>query len=156
MFKKILGKNDKSKNKEHDELVQKIEKMDLTEKKSYINNKISALPVSREGVIEVLKSLIKEDPKTKQRYIKMDDNDTKKKKGFDLVIAISTHKFVTLPVVDLIQEFEEVYRDIIEKYDTDNKQTYSDKIKKAIKNSIITIETIASIHNTSHILTQRY
>lgn len=154
MFKKILGKKDK--NSVNSELAQKIDVMDLTEKKSYLNNKISNMPVTREGVIEVVKSLIKEDPKTKKRYIKIDDHDSKKKKGFDLIISISTHKFITLPVVDLLREFEDVYKDVIEKFDKDNKQTYADKIKKAIKNSIVTIETIASIHNTTDILTQRY
>ncbi len=152
MFRKILGKKKDKNNAEYSEFVQKISRMDLTEKKIYVNNKISSMPITREGLIEVLKSLIEEDKKTKQRYIKIDDNDVKKKKGFDLVIYISTHSLITLPIVDLIQEFEEVYEDIIEKYDNDNKQTYANKIRKAVKNSVLTIEKIADIHNATDLL----
>jgi hypothetical protein len=99
-----------------------------------------------------MNSLIKEDKKTKKRYIKIDDSDSKKKKGFDLVIAISTHKFITIPIVDLIQDFIEVYKDVIEKYDTDNKQTYEHKLRKSVINAATTIETIADIHNATDLL----
>ena len=154
MFKKILGRKSTGSedNKNHSDLVQKIAKMDLTEKKSYINNRISSMPATRDGVAEVLNSLIKLDKKTNQRYLKMDDHDGKIKKGFDLVIAISTHSLITFPVIKSLQEFEEVYKELIEKFDTDNKQTYKSKIKKAIQNAVLTIGIIADIHNASDIL----
>jgi len=153
MFNKILGRKEGAKeDKEHSELVQRISKMDLTEMKSYVNNRISSMPVSRDGLVEILKLLLKEDKKTKTRYLKIDDNDAKIKKGFDLVIAISTHSMITFPVIKLLQEFEEVYKDIIDKFDTDNKQTYKSKLKKAVENSVTTIGMIADIHNASDIL----
>jgi hypothetical protein len=152
MFKSILGKIKEKDKETHNELAQKIMKMDLSEKKNYVNDRIESLPVSREGLIEVMNSLIKEDSKTKKRYIKMDDSDAKKKKGFDLVITISTHKYMTLPIIDLIQDFSEAYRDIIEKYDTDNKQTYEHKLKKAVSSAVNTVNTIAEIHNTNDLL----
>jgi hypothetical protein len=154
MFKKILGRSDadKASDKEYSELAQKIAKMDLTEKKAYINNKISNMPVTRDGLAEVLNSLIKLDKKTNTRYLKMDDNDAKIKKGFDIAIVISTHSLITFPVIKMLQEFEEVYKDIIEKFDTDNKQTYKSKLKKAVQNAVLTIGAIADIHNSSDLL----
>ncbi|MEO1953676.1 MAG: hypothetical protein ABGW74_03125 [Campylobacterales bacterium] len=154
MFNKILGrtKNDDSGNKEHSELMQKISKMDLTEMKSYVNNRISSMPVSREGLVVVLEHLLKVDKKTNTRYLKIDDNDAKIKKGFDLAIAISTHSLITFPVIKLLQDFIEAHKDIIEKFDRNNKQTYRSKLKKAVENAIITIGMIADINNASDVL----
>ncbi len=154
MFNKILGrtKNDDSGNKEHSELMQKISKMDLTEMKSYVSNRISSMPVSREGLVVVLEYLLKVDKKTNTRYLKIDDNDAKIKKGFDLVIAISTHSLITFPVIKLLQDFIEAHKDIIEKFDRDNKQTYQSKLKKAVENAILTIGMIADINNASDVL----
>ncbi len=154
MFKKILGRKSSGKedDKNHSDLVQKIAKMDLTEKKAYVNNKISNMPITRDGLAEVLNSLIKLDKKTNQRYLKIDDNDAKIKKGFDLAIRISTHNLITFPVIKALQEFESVYKNIIEKFDTDNKQTYKSKINKAIQNAVLTIGVIADINNASDIL----
>jgi len=154
MFKKILGRKSTGSvdDKNHSELVQKIAKMDLTEKKAYVNNKNSSMPATRDGVAEVLNSLIRLDKKTNQRYLKMDDHDGKIKKGFDLAILISTHNLITFPVIKTLQEFEEVYKNLIDKFDTDNKQTYKGKIKKAIQNAVLTIGVIADIHNSSDLL----
>ncbi|MEA1955467.1 MAG: hypothetical protein U9N02_03125 [Campylobacterota bacterium] len=154
MFKKILGrkKSGNEDDKNHSELVQQISKMDLTEKKSYINNRISSMPVCRDGLVEVLNSLVKLNKKTNTRYLKIDDNDIKIKKGFDLAIAISTHNLITFPIVKSLQEFEEVYQEIIEKFDTNNKQTYKGKLKKAVANAVLTIGVIADIHNSSDLL----
>jgi len=156
MFKKILGRSDTNSNdsgdKNYSELVQKIAKMDLTEKKAYINNRISSMPATRDGVAEVLNSLIKLDKNTNTRYLKMDDQDGKKKKGFDLAIAISTHSLITFPVIKMLQEFEIVYKEMIEKFDIDNKQTYQGKLSKAIENAIVTIGMIADINNSSDLL----
>ena len=154
MFNKILGrkKGSSEDDKEHSELVQRISKMDLTEMKSYLNNRISTMPVCRDGLVAILNLLLKVNKKTNTRYLKIDDNDAKIKKGFDIAIAISTHNMITFPVVKLLQDFEEAYKDIIEKFDTDNKQTYKGKLKKAVENAVLTIGLIADIHNTSDIL----
>lgn len=154
MFNKILGrtKDNSSNNKEHSELVQRISKMDLTEMKSYVNNRISSMPTSRDGLVEILKLLLKVDKKTNTRYLKIDDHDAKIKKGFDLVIAISTHSLITFPVIKLLQDFIEAHKDIIEKFDRDNKQTYQSKLKKAVENAILTIGMIADINNASDVL----
>jgi len=154
MFKRILGRKSagSTDDKNYSELVQKIEKMDLTEKKAYVNNRISSMPITRDGLAEVLNSLIKLDKKTNQRYLKIDDHDGKIKKGFDLAITISTHNLITFPVIKALQEFENVYKDIIEKFDNDNKQTYKGKLKKATQNAVVTIGVIADIHNASDLL----
>ena len=154
MFNKILGrkKGSSEDDKEHSELVQRISKMDLTEMKSYLNNRISTMPVCRDGLVAILNLLLKVDKKTNTRYLKIDDNDAKIKKGFDLAIKISTHNLITFPVIKALQEFESVYKNIIEKFDTDNKQTYKSKINKAIQNAVLTIGVIADIHNASDIL----
>ena len=154
MFKKILGrkKGNAKEDSNYSELVQQISKMDLTEKKSYVNNRISSMPICRDGLAEVLESLIRLDKKTNTRYLKIDDDDTKIKKGFDLAIAISTNNLITFPVIKTLQEFVDVYSEIIKKFDIDNKQTYEGKLKKAVENAILTIGAIADIHNSSDLL----
>lgn len=154
MFKKILGrkKDTDNGNKEHSKLVEKISIMNLTEMKSYVNNRNSNMPICRDGLLEVLNSLIKLDKKTNTRYLKKDDNDAKIKKCFDLAITISTHHMITFPVIKSLDDFGDVYKEIIKKFDTDNKQTYQGKLKKATENAVLTIGAIADIHNTSDIL----
>ena len=57
MFSKILGKIKSSsadENQEHQELVARIFKMNLTDMRSYINNQIPDFHVNEDGLIAVL------------------------------------------------------------------------------------------------------
>ncbi len=86
-----------------------------------------------------MKRLISVNEKTSKRFIEMDAMDTKVKKAFDLVILVAKSKKITVVVVELIQEFMNLYRDVIEKFDTNNKQTYDSKLKKCISNGVLMV-----------------
>jgi len=154
MFKNILGKKKLSLTESKDvlELREKISKINLTEMKSYVNNRVSDLKVSSQGFVEVLNRLITEDEKTKKRYLQVDDNDMKKKKAFDLVISIASNKQITLEVSDKIRVFIETYSDILKQYDHDNKQIYESRLKKALDTSLLNISKMSTIKMTSDFL----
>jgi len=156
MFKNLLGKKTSSSNepKEVLELREKISKMNLTEMKTYINNRISDLKVSSQGLVEVLSKLTTEDEKTKKFYIKSDDNDTKKKKAFDLVISIASNKQINLAVSEQIRVFIELYSDMIKEYDYDHKQIYYSRLKKALQVSLQNISKMSTIKMTSDYLSK--
>ncbi|WP_373001827.1 hypothetical protein [Sulfurimonas sp.] len=134
MFSKMLGKmkSSSSDNQENRELVDRISKMNLTDMRAYINNRVPNFPVNEEGLIEVLHKLLEVDEKTSKRYIDIDDNDSKIKKGFDLIISVLTNKKVTVTSIELVTEFLDKSRDIIQKYDKENKQIYCTKFKDSI------------------------
>jgi len=132
MFSKILGKLKKDSTDENHKLIEKISKMNLTDMKSYINNKMDDFPVDEDGLSEVLHKLLKIDDKTSKRYIEFDDMDSKIKKGFDLILAILKNKKVTVVTIELVNEFLENSRDIIQKYDNDHKEIYCTRFKDSI------------------------
>ena len=140
IFTKILGKKESytsDENKEHDEVVQKILKMNLSDMKSFINS----TEVNEDALIEIVKKLITPNEKTLKRYIETDDMDSKIKKGFELIISILLHKKVTVVAVELAQKFIEIYSDILIKYDADNKEIYVSRFKDAVQTAIKNIET---------------
>ena len=92
MLSKILGLKKNDKPDKDEELAEKISKMNLTEMRSYLNNRIPTLEVSKNGLVEILKKLTTLNEKSSKRYIEIDDMDSKKKSGFDIVIHIATHK----------------------------------------------------------------
>ncbi|MBU1658206.1 hypothetical protein KKG72_04035 [bacterium] len=139
MFAKILGKNKPEEligDKEHQILIDKISNMNLTDMRVYINNKMLDCEVSEDGIIEIMKKLIMTNKNVSKRYIEIDDMQSKIKKGFDLVLSICTNKKITVVAIELIQEFMEVYKDIIAKYDVENKQIYGKKLKDALQKAI--------------------
>jgi len=71
--------------------------------------------------------------------------DSKKKKAFDLLILILGHKKVSVLVVEYAQKFLEVYEEMIEKYDKDNKQIYDKKIKDVLNSAVAMIDLKADI-----------
>ena len=73
---------------------------------------------------------------SEKRYIQIDDMDSKIKKGFDLIITISSSKKISVEAVELIQEFIAVYQEIIEKFDRQNKQIYASKLNDALNSAI--------------------
>ena len=145
MFSKILGK--KKSVDESQEIEYKIGKMNLTDMKAYLNDKLPDDKVDQDGVIALMKRLVSLDSKTSKYYIQEDDMDAKIKKAFDLVIAIAGSKKVTVVAVELIQEFINIYADMIKKYDTDNKEIYSSRLNDAVRNASAKINSIADINN---------
>ncbi|MDF1875981.1 hypothetical protein JHD48_09560 [Sulfurimonas sp. SAG-AH-194-I05] len=153
MLSKILGKNKDSseENKKLTELTDKVDNMNLTEMRAYVNNKLKNFAICSDGLNIVMKKLISTDLK-KNRFIELDAMDTKKKKALDLVILIAGSKIATMQVAELIQNFLEVYSDVIAKYDNENKEIYKTKIITALKGSIITIKSMSEITRKEKIL----
>ncbi len=149
MFGKLLGKN---KEIDDNKLVNKIDNMNITELKSYVNNKLIDFEVDENGLCEVMKKLLKRDNKTSKRYIEIDDMDIKIKKGFNLVLSILTHRKVTVEAVELVQKFIEMSKDIIENYDKENKDIFASRFNDSLKNAINIINTQAEIQKKMNII----
>lgn len=155
MFSNILGKNDsenKQDSKEDQEIINKISTMNLTDMRAYINNKMFGKESSEDGLVEVMKRLTLKNEKTSKRYIEVDDMDSKIKKAFDLVILLAMHKKITVLAVELIQEFIDLYDDIILKFDKENKQIYSKKLKDALTEAISNVNKISSLQRERNVL----
>ncbi len=134
------------------QLIEKIAKMNLTEMRSYIKNNMKDLTLSVEGANEVMKKLISFDEKTQTYYIKNDDMDTKKKKAFELFIAVLTNKHINMKTIELAQKFLENYKELINDYDTRNKQIYSSKLTETLKSAINTINQYSKLQNKMNVL----
>ncbi len=157
MFGSILGRKKEeisTEDKEHQELVEKISKMNLTEMRSYINNKIKDFEVSEDGLNEVLSKLITPDAKTNNYYIKADDMDSKKKKAFDLVLSAAKNKKVNVVTVELMQKFMDVYKEIIANYDKEHKEIYESRFKDAIELALMNITQKSELKNKMNVLQQ--
>lgn len=155
MFSNLFDKkNDKASKEEQEnsELAEKISKMNLTEMKSYVRGKIPDFRLSKEGLKEVMKRLVKEDSNTSKRYLQPDDMETKMKKAFELVLTISTSNKMSVETIELIQEFIIVYKDIIVKYDRDNKQIYGSRLTECIEKSIMIVSQMADYNLRSKII----
>jgi hypothetical protein len=155
MFGNILGKKDSKNTKideENQDLIDKISKMNLTDMRLYVNNKMSGHESSEDGIIEVIKRLTTKNEETSKRYIEIDDMDSKIKKAFDLVILLSNHRKITVVAVELMQNFLELYDDVILKYDTENKQIYASKLKDAVKIAIENINKMSIIQKENSVL----
>ena len=157
MFGSILGRKKEeisTEDKEHQELVEKISKMNLTEMRSYINNKIKDFEVSEDGLNEVLSKLITPDAKTNNYYIKADDMDSKKKKAFDLVLSAAKNKKVNVVTVELMQKFMDVYKEIIANYDKEHKEIYESRFKDAIELALMNLTQKSELKNKMDVLQQ--
>ena len=154
MFSSILGKKEETSDSDskYEEVFQKISKMNLTEMRSYVNNKIKDFEVTKEGLLAVMKRLVMEDENTSKRYIKDDDMDSKIKKAFELVLIVSTNKKICIAAIELIQQFTEVYADIIAKYDQEHKQIYSSRFKDSIENAVNLVGEVTKIERKMGVL----
>jgi len=150
MFNSLLGKSKKDSN--DDEIVKRISKMDLNDMRTYINNKIDDFKLCEDGLNEVMRRLISHNEKSSKRFIEDDAMDVKKKKAFDLVILISSSKKITVTSVELIQEFIDIYAEMIQKFDQDNKQTYESKLRKSIDNALVSIAGMSAYKEKIDIL----
>jgi len=155
MFKSILGRKNRKKNEENTSdtaLIEKISKMNLTEMRSYIKNNIQDFEVSEDGLNEVLHCLTRGDEKSKKYYLKADDMDSKKKKAFELIIAISQNKKINLVTVELIQKFVALYSDIIEQYDREHKEIYASRFVDALNLALANINKKVALQKKMNIL----
>jgi len=154
MFKKFLGKksSESKENSEEKEINEKISKMNLTEMKSYINNRIDGFPITSYGLNAVLQKLISLDDATKKHYINADDMDSKKKKAFDLVISTMSNSKITVESMELVQEFMKIYKDIIDTYDRENKQIYASKFEDGIGVGMLTLDKLLQMSQKTSIL----
>jgi hypothetical protein len=155
MFSKILGKKAKGntpEDAEHAAIVAKISKMNLTDMRSYVKNKMKEFPLTEDGLIEIMLKMTTKDPKSQEYYIKSDDMDSKKKKAFDLVLTIAESKKITIKVVELMQDFSEIYSDIINSYDQENKDIYASRLLDAVHLALANINKKAELKNKMNIL----
>lgn len=135
MMEKI-GISANSKERAHKKLVERVSMMNLTDMRTYINNRIPDLQVSKEGLVEILKRLLEVDENTNKRYIDIEDMDSKIRKGLDLILNILASKKISIEAIEVAIELFEVSKEMIEKYDTDNKQIYYSKIRDSLNNAI--------------------
>ena len=134
MFGSILGK--KKENTPVDDVALKVSKMNLTEMRSYVNNKLDNFEITPDGLIEVMRRLTSMDENNSKTYLQIDDMDSKKKKGFDLVLMIAISKHISVEVIELLQEFIKVYEELIAKYDVEFKEIYASRFLDAIELAI--------------------
>jgi len=134
MFGSILGK--KKENTGVDNIALKVSKMNLTEMRSYVNNRLDDFEITPDGLSEVMRKLTVMDDKNSKTYLQIGDMDSKKKKGFDLVLIIASSKHIGVEAIELLQEFIKVYEELISKYDLDFKEIYASRFLDAIELAI--------------------
>lgn len=153
MFGKILGKlkSDSTDGIDTAKLIHKVSNMTLSEMRNYVNNKLKDYEVCEDGIITVMQRLnsIGVD---KKRFIENDAMDSKIKKAFDLVILVANNKKTTIVAIELIQEFTEIYRDLISEFDKNNKQIYTSKFKDAISSSTDNIQKMTEMNQKMKVL----
>ena len=138
--------------KEHLVIVDKISKMNLTELRDYVNNKLKSFEITEDGLRESMKKLVLPDEKTGKRYLLMDDMDSKKKKAFDLVLLVGKSKKITIETVELIQDFTFEYEELINQYDEDFKEIYSSRLKDIISHALANMHQLTEFKNKMSVL----
>lgn len=153
MFGNILG-NSKDKELENDNslMINKVAKMNLTEMRSFVNNKVIDLGVSQEGLVEVMKRLTVINKTSSKYYIVTDDMDSKKKKGFELVLLVAKNIHMSADIVEQLQEFIVVYEELIHKYDTENKDIYISRFNDAISLAINNVNKQSELGRKANVL----
>ncbi len=154
MFGNILGKikGEDNEDKAHKELVEKISKMNLTDMKAYINNRMPGLGIDETGLSEIMSKLIKLDEKTSKRYIDANDMDSKIKKGFELVLSILVNKKITVLAIEQVDEFIKIYKEVIDTYDKKHKQIYGSRFKEALGKAVDGINLRAELNRKSKVI----
>lgn len=153
MFGKFLGKNkDINADNNSSQMALRVSKMTLSEMRNYVNNKLTDLEVSQEGILEVMKRLTKANEENSKLYLQADDMDSKKKKGFDLIILISKNINMSVEIVELLQEFITVYEDLIQSYDREYKDIYASRLTDAISLAIDGVNKHAELNRKTKVL----
>lgn len=152
MFGKLFNTKAASKDKNHQYIVDKISNMNLSKMRSYVRNSIKDFEISEDGLQELMKKLITKDEKTKKYYINSDDMDTKKKKAFELIMLIANSKKLNIVIVEDIQKFVEIYKDIILAYDKELKEIYFSRLEDAIALAISNLDKINTLQKKMKVL----
>ena len=154
MFGKILGKKKDATSedeKEHTQLVEKISTMNLTEMRTYVNDKLATLPLCEDGLSAIVNKLSTPDS-AGNMYLKEDDMDTKKRKAFELILLVSKSQKITFKTVDLIQKFIEKNIKLINNYDKEHKEIYLSRLNNAIELALKNINEITILKAKMDIL----
>ena len=133
MFKKLLGKSENKSENGLKELQEYLSKIGISEMRTLLLGQVEKFPVDENMIIEILKKITQEDEKTNKKFLESSDSDIKLKKAFDTVITAAGSKKMTIESIELIQKFILMYKDLIESFDTRNKQIYMHKLTKAIE-----------------------
>ena len=152
MFNKMLGKKKINLSQDDNETVFKISKMNLVEMRAYVNNKIKDFKLSEEGLIAVMRRLNSTHEGTTNRFIELDAMDVKIKKAFELVMLISKSKKITVVATELIQDFINIYEDLINKYDISNKDIYYSRLQKSVEKAMKNINEMTEYKRKMEIL----
>lgn len=153
MLKSILKKvkREEQQDDKDKEILDKISKMNLSEMRIYVNDKLKNFEISENGLAGVMKKLISKDEKGK-RFLEDDAMDVKIKKAFELVIIISKSKKMTITTTELIQEFILLYSDLITKFDQEHKDIYRTKLESCLQNSLATLAVMNEYKRKRNIL----
>jgi hypothetical protein len=149
MISKIFGT--KSKEKEQNPLREKILNMNLSDLNLYVKEKLNSLELNEDGLLYVLERLT-DDINEKRAFLSSEDDDTKLKKAFELILYISKNKYITLKAIEYIAKFYNKYENLIKDYDKKHKEIYQDRIKKSIDTAQATIDAKVSLQNKMNML----
>jgi len=152
MISKIFGKKGKKGNESAlSEIEQKVSQMKLSDMVLYIKGKNPALELSEEGLIAVLERL-QSKINEKRYFLDKEDDDSKIKKAFDLVLLIAKNKKVTVKAVELIASFLKTYEHLIYEYDKKHKEIYQERLTKSIDEATVIIEAKVALQNKMNML----
>ena len=147
MFKKLLGKSENKSENSEKGFQEYLSKIGISDMRTLLLGQVEKFPVDENMIIEILKKITHEDEKTNKRFLENNDTDIKLKKAFDTVITAASSKKVTVEAIELMQKFVLMYKDLIESFDTRNKQIYMHKLTKATELSINTVEQLTAYMN---------
>ena len=147
MFKKLLGKSENKSENSEKGFQEYLSKIGISDMRILLLGQVEKFPVDENMIIEILKKITYEDEKTNKRFLENNDTDIKLRKAFDTVITAASSKKVTVEAIELIQKFILMYKDLIESFDTRNKQIYMHKLTKATELSINTVEQLTAYMN---------
>ncbi len=147
MFGKLLKKSEKTSGNSSKEFHEYLYSIGVSDMRNLLLGQIIKFPVDEEMIIEILKRMTHTDEKTNKRFLESSDADIKLKKAFDTIITAASSKKMSVEAIELIQKFILMYTDLIDGFDTRNKQIYMHKLTKAIELSINTVEQLTAYLN---------
>ena len=153
MLSKIFGRKSAKEgaSEAFEELQERISKMNLTDLSLYVKGRLDGVELNEEGLIMVLERLLSKVD-GKRYFLDESDDDSKLKKGFDLVLLCAKNRAVTLKAMELIAQFANHYHHLIHEYDKRHKDIYEDRLKKALDQSSEIIEAKVALQNKMNIL----
>ena len=151
MLSKIFKKKSARNTQESEELKRRIERMNLNELTLYIKGRLESFDVTEDGIVMVLKRLVSKVNENRY-FLDEDDDDSKLKKTFDLVLLCAGNSKVTFKAMEYIAEFAELYIKLIKEYDKKYIEIYQERFKKAIELSQEIIEAKIILENKMNMI----